>query len=226
MTRILVVDDEPTLVASIGFNLQKEGFEVLTAEDGKLALATFRESKPDLIILDLMLGEMNGLEVCRVLRGESAVPIIILSARASDVDKVLGLELGADDYMTKPFSMHELMARVRAHLRRKNTSAPREDDVLVAGPLTIDFARREVIKGEGKIDLKPKEFDLLAYLMKNRARVLTRPQIMQAVWGYDGFDTTRTVDVHVGRLRSKIEDSPEHPRLILTMRGYGYSFAG
>jgi DNA-binding response OmpR family regulator len=222
----LVVDDEPTLVASIRFNLEKEGYEALVAEDGQQALAAFRESAPDVIILDLMLGEMSGLEVCRVIRSESNVPIIILSARTTDVDKVVGLELGADDYMTKPFSMHELLARVRAQLRRRVVSTRRENDVVKVGPLRLDSARREAAKGGVAIDLKPKEFDLLAYLMKNKGRVLTRAQIMQAVWGYDGFDTTRTVDVHIGRLRGKLEDNPEHPRLILTMRGYGYCFAG
>jgi len=221
-----VVDDEPTLVASIRFNLEKEGYEALVAEDGQQALAAFRESAPDVIILDLMLGEMSGLEVCRVIRSESNVPIIILSARTTDVDKVVGLELGADDYMTKPFSMHELLARVRAQLRRRVVSTRRENDVVKVGPLRLDSARREAAKGGVAIDLKPKEFDLLAYLMKNKGRVLTRAQIMQAVWGYDGFDTTRTVDVHIGRLRGKLEDNPEHPRLILTMRGYGYCFAG
>ena len=221
-----MVDDEPTLVASIRFNLEKEGYEALVAEDGQQALAAFRESAPDVIILDLMLGEMSGLEVCRVIRSESNVPIIILSARTTDVDKVVGLELGADDYMTKPFSMHELLARVRAQLRRRVVSTRRENDVVKVGPLRLDSARREAAKGGVAIDLKPKEFDLLAYLMKNKGRVLTRAQIMQAVWGYDGFDTTRTVDVHIGRLRGKLEDNPEHPRLILTMRGYGYCFAG
>ncbi len=224
MTRILIVDDEPTLLATLRFNLQKEGYQVLSAEDGEQAIAIARDTKPDLVILDLMLGELSGFEVCRVLRSETAVPIIILSARGDETDRVVGLEIGADDYVTKPFSMKELVARVRARLRRKESRAA-EDETLTTASLAVDIARRAVTKNDKPIFLKPKEYDLLVYLMRNRGKVLSRAQIMQAVWHYDGFDETRTVDVHIGRLRSKIEETPDQPLLILTMRGWGYCFA-
>ena len=226
MSRILVVDDEPTLVATLRFNLEKEGFEVLSASDGEDAIALARQGAPDLIILDLMLRGLHGFEVCRVLRRETSAPIIMLTARSDEVDKIVGLELGADDYVTKPFSMKELVARVRARLRRMEEGGSMVDQTLAAGPLAVDMLRREAAKHGQPINLKPKEFDLLVYLMRNRGRVLTRGQLLQAVWHYDGFDQTRTVDVHVGRLRDKIEDSPAHPMWILTVRGSGYRFAG
>ena len=225
MPRILVVDDEATLVATLRFNLEKEAYTVLSASDGEQAVALARESDPDLVILDLMLPRMSGLEVCRILRAESNIPIIILSARDDETDRVVGLELGADDYITKPFSMKELIARVRTRLRRKEAPAA-VPETLVARSLTVDLPRRIVTRNGAAVDLKPKEFDLLVYFLQNRGRVLTRAQILQAVWHYDGFDTTRTIDVHVGRLRNRIEESPEDPKLILTVRGVGYRFSG
>jgi DNA-binding response OmpR family regulator len=222
--RILVVDDEPTLVATLRFNLEREGYEVLTASDGEEALRLARETRPDLVILDLMLERMHGFEVCRVLRRESRVPIIILTARADEVDRIVGLEIGADDYITKPFSVKELIARVRVRLRRW-AEAPAEQ-VLVSGDVKADVVRREVTKKEQAVVLRPKEFDLLVYLMEHRGRVIERSQLLQEVWGYNGFGQTRTVDVHIGRLRTKIEDDVDHPAHILTVRGKGYRFAG
>ena len=227
MNRILVVDDEPTLVATLTFNLEKEGYEVIAASDGGQALEAVRASFPDLVILDLMLGEMHGFEVCRTLRKESNIPILILTARTDEVDKIVGLEIGADDYMTKPFSMKELLARVRARLRRRDeppTSG--REQVLTAGPIRVDLLRREATRDGEPLPLKPKEFDLLVCLMQNRGRLLTRGQLLEAVWHYDGFDQTRTVDVHIGRLREKIEERPSNPGWIITVRGSGYRFAG
>jgi DNA-binding response OmpR family regulator len=227
MNRILVVDDEPTLVATLTFNLEKEGYEVVSASDGAEAVEVVRQSHPDLVILDLMLGEMHGFEVCRTLRKESNVPILILTARTDEVDKIVGLEIGADDYMTKPFSMKELLARVRARLRRRDElSAPEREQVLTAGPIRVDLLRREATRDGEPLVLKPKEFDLLVCLMQNRGRLLTRGQLLEAVWHYDGFDQTRTVDVHIGRLREKIEERPSNPGWIITVRGSGYRFAG
>jgi DNA-binding response OmpR family regulator len=226
MTRILVVDDEPTLVGTMKFNLEKEGYEVITATAGEQGLAAARESTPDLILLDLMLPGLHGFEVCRILRHEMSVPIIILTARSDEVDKIVGLELGADDYVTKPFSMKELLARVRARLRRPDEGEGRAEATLTAGNLKLDMARRELTREGRAVSLKPKELELLAYLMKNRGRVLTRGQLLQSVWHYDGFDQTRTVDVHIGRLRDKIEETPSNPSWIITVRGIGYRFAG
>ena len=224
MPKLLVVDDEPTLVATLRFNLEREGYEVLTAADGGEALKLAREHRPDLIILDLMLQRMHGFEVCRVLRKESRVPIIMLTARADEVDRIIGLEIGADDYVTKPFSVKELIARVRVRLRRW-AEAPAEQ-ILVSGDVKADIVRREVTKEGTPVPLRPKEFDLLVYLMEHRGRVIDRSQLLQDVWGYNGFGQTRTVDVHVGRLRDKIEDDVNRPSQILTVRGKGYRFAG
>jgi DNA-binding response OmpR family regulator len=226
MNRILVVDDEPTLVATLTFNLEKEGYEVIAASDGGQALEAVRTSFPDLVILDLMLGEMHGFEVCRTLRKESNIPILILTARTDEVDKIVGLEIGADDYMTKPFSMKELLARVRARLRRRDELPTAREQVLTAGPIRVDLLRREATRNGEPLPLKPKEFDLLVCLMQNRGRLLTRGQLLEAVWHYDGFDQTRTVDVHIGRLREKIEERPSNPGWIITVRGSGYRFAG
>ena len=179
---------------------------------------------PDLVILDLMLGNMHRFEVCRAIRKESDVPIVILTARTEEVDKVVDLELGADDYMTKPFSMKELLARVRARLRRRE-DAPGEQ-VLTAGSIRVDLLRREATRQGAPLSLKPKEFDLLVCLMRNKGRLLTRGQLLESVWHYDGFDQTRTVDVHIGRLREKIEERPSSPAWIITVRGSGYRFAG
>jgi DNA-binding response OmpR family regulator len=222
--KLLVVDDEPTLVATLKFNLEREGYEVLTAADGGEALKLAREHRPDLIILDLMLQRMHGFEVCRVLRKESRVPIIMLTARTDEVDRIIGLEIGADDYVTKPLSVKELIARVRVRLRRW-AEAPAEQ-ILVSGDVKADIVRREVTKMGTPVPLRPKEFDLLVYLMEHRGRVIDRSQLLQDVWGYNGFGQTRTVDVHVGRLRGKIEDDVNRPSQILTVRGKGYRFAG
>jgi DNA-binding response OmpR family regulator len=224
VAKVLVVDDEPTLVATLRFNLEREGYDVLTASDGEEALNLARHSHPDLVILDLMLQRMHGFEVCRVLRKESRVPIIMLTARTDEVDRVVGLEIGADDYVTKPFSVKELLARVRVRLRRW-AEAPSEQ-LLVSGDVRADVVRREVTKHGSALTLRPKEFDLLVYLMEHRGRVLGREQILQDVWGYSGFDQTRTVDVHIGRLREKIEDDVNRPLYIMTVRGKGYRFAG
>jgi len=197
---------------------------VLTAADGGEALKLAREHRPDLIILDLMLQRMHGFEVCRVLRKESRVPIIMLTARTDEVDRIIGLEIGADDYVTKPFSVKELIARVRVRLRRW-AEAPAEQ-ILVSGDVKADIVRREVTKEGTPVPLRPKEFDLLVYLMEHRGRVIDRSQLLQDVWGYNGFGQTRTVDVHVGRLRDKIEDDVNRPSQILTVRGKGYRFAG
>jgi DNA-binding response OmpR family regulator len=225
MPRILVVDDEATLLATVRFNLEREGFAVSTASAGEDGISLARRDGPDLIILDLMLPGMHGFEVCRVLRKETSVPIILLTARDEEVDKIVGLELGADDYITKPFSMKELVARVRARLRRVQETAGSGSQPLVAGPLKLDLARREATRAGAALHLKPKEFDLLAFLMRNRGRVLSRNQLLHAVWRYDGFDQTRTVDVHVGRLRDKIEDAQQFARIV-TVRGAGYRFEG
>jgi len=224
MARILVVDDEPTLVRTLKFSLEREGYDVLTASDGEQALSSARGGSPDLIILDLMLRGLDGFEVCRVLRRETSVPIIMLTARTEEADKIVGLELGADDYVTKPFSMKELVARVRARLRRPEPNGASQQ--LTAGALKVDLTRREVTRDGQIVGLKPKEFDLLVYLMRNRGRVLTRNQLLQAVWHYDGFDQTRTVDVHIGRLRDKLEVDRDVPVWILTVRGTGYRFTG
>jgi DNA-binding response OmpR family regulator len=225
MTSILVVDDEPTLLSTMHFNLSREGYDVLTARDGEEALSSARSALPDLIILDLMLPGMDGFELCRVLRKKTSVPILVLTAKSDEIDKVVALELGADDYITKPFSMKELIARVRARIRRTEES-PRPDpaEVLTAGDIVVDLNRREATRNGARLDLKRREFELLALLMRTRGRVLTREELLRSVWGYEPFGETRTVDVHIGRLRRKIEEDPDRPAHIVTVRGIGYSF--
>jgi DNA-binding response OmpR family regulator len=239
--KILVVDDESILVETIDYNLKQAGYQVITAADGASALEAARRETPDLIILDIMLPEMDGLEVCRQLRRESntaTTPIMMLTAKGDEIDKVVGLEIGADDYVTKPFGRRELLARVRALLRRaeypaaseehttQETSgeAPRPGRELVADPLRIDLAGRRVFSRGQELELQPKQFDLLVYLVRNRGTVLTRDQLLQNVWGYDYVGDTRTVDVHVRWLREKIEEDPANPQLIQTVRGVGYRF--
>jgi DNA-binding response OmpR family regulator len=219
---VLVVDDEPTLVATLRYNLEREGYKVVSASDGERAIAVARSERPDLMILDLMLPAVDGLEVCRILRREMTLPILMLTARAGEVDKVVGLEIGADDYVTKPFSTRELLARVRALLRRTNT-AP-EDEGFASGNLRVDMKRREVTRDGVPLDLKPKEMELLIYFMRNRGRAFTREQLLREVWGYDFYGDSRTVDVHVSWLRQKIEDLASKPTRILTVRGVGYRF--
>jgi DNA-binding response OmpR family regulator len=221
---VLLVDDEPTLVATLKYNLEREGYRVVTAGDGEQALIAARNERPELIILDLMLPVMDGLEVCRILRRESSQPILMLTARGEEVDKVVGLELGADDYVTKPFGMRELLARVRALLRR--TSAVEPDEGIVTGDLTFDLKRREVRRDGKVLELKPKEIDLLLYFARNRGRAFSREQLLREVWGYDFYGDSRTVDVHVSWLRQKIEAEPHRPSRLVTVRGVGYRFEG
>src|SRR3712207_3118077 len=230
MTRVLVVDDEPVLVDTIRYNLRREGYEVQVANDGNEALKLAQVASPDLVVLDLMLPGIDGLEVCRQLRRESTVPILMLTAKDDEVDKIVGLEVGADDYMTKPFSLHELVARVRAMLRRsrmqQSLGTPEAEQPVRSGDLEADSLQRRVqLRGE-PLQLKPKEFDLLIYLMQHRGRVLTRDQLLEKVWGYTFGGDTRTVDVHIRWLREKIEDDPGSPRRLETVRGVGYRFVG
>ena len=221
---VLVVDDEPTLVATLKYNLEREGYRVLTATDGAVALTVARAEHPDLVLLDLMLPVMDGLEVCRILRRETKLPILMLTAKGEEVDKVVGLELGADDYVTKPFGMRELLARVRAILRR--VDAPSDSETLTSGDQAIDLKRREVSRNGKALDLKPKELELLLFLLRNRGRAFTREQLLRDVWGYDFFGDSRTVDVHVRWLRQKIEIEPAKPVRLITVRGVGYRFEG
>ena len=223
---ILVVDDEPTLVATLKYNLERESFRVLEAADGEAALEAARTGRPDLIVLDLMLPGLSGLEVCRILRKETRVPIIMLTAKDAEVDKVVGLETGADDYVTKPFGMPELMARVRALLRRAEPGADDAPDVVESGDLRVDLARREVRRGGSLLRLKPKELDLLGFFMRRRRRAFSREELLNQVWGYEFADDTRTVDVHVRWLRQKIEPDPAQPSRLITVRGVGYRFEG
>ena len=226
MKKILVVDDEPTLVATLQYNLEREGFDVVTASDGEAGLSAARANRPDLILLDLLLPVMDGLEVCRILRREMTTPILMLTAKTEEIDKVVGLELGADDYVTKPFSMRELLARVRALLRRAETAPAGATEVLVAGELQVDLRRREASRGGQALPLKPKEFDLLAFFLRNRGRAFTRDQLLNQIWGYDFVGDTRTVDVHIRWLRQKTEDVPAKPSRLITVRGVGYRFDG
>jgi DNA-binding response OmpR family regulator len=224
--KIVVVDDEPTLLATLKYSLEQENFRVVTASDGEQALEVTRKESPDLVVLDLMLPGMSGIEVCRTLRKESSVPVLMLTARDSEVDKVVGLEIGADDYVTKPFGMPELLARVRALLRRAQPDANSAAALVESGDLKIDPARKEASRGTEKMALKPREFDLLLYLMRNPGRAFTREKLLNDIWGYDYAGDTRTVDVHVRWLRTKIEDMPEAPRRLVTVRGTGYRFEG
>ena len=231
---ILVVEDEPVLLEALEYNLTRQGYEVRTATDGLQALEIARDARPDLIVLDIMLPELDGFEVCRILRREMNVPILMLTARADEVDKVVGLEVGADDYMTKPFSMREFLARVKALLRRVRLireelaaeQGAQTAEQLVFGDLTIDLARREVRRDGEPLHLKPKEYELLAFLARYRGVVLSRNLILERVWGWDYSGGSRTVDVHVRWLREKIEPDPAHPTRIVTVRGIGYRFEG
>ena len=224
--RILVVEDEESLADSVRYNLEREGYTVSVAPDGRRALERFRTDPPALVILDLMLPEVSGLDVCRTIRTESDVPIIMVTAKDSEADKVAGLELGADDYVTKPFSMRELVSRVRANLRRTRPHAVPSpaDEVLEGGPVRMDVARHEVAVREDPISLPPKEFELLEAFLRRKGRLLTRDFLIEEVWGPDYFGDTRTLDVHVKRLRRKLEDDPHQPEHLLTVRGLGYKF--
>jgi DNA-binding response OmpR family regulator len=224
MKTVLVVEDEPTLVATLRYNLERDGHNVLTAVDGETGLVIARKQKPDLIVLDLMLPGMDGLQIVRVLRRETHVPVLMLTAKAGETDKVVGLELGADDYMTKPFSMRELLARVRVLLRRAELPATGEVDTIQLGPIEVDLRGRQVRRDGKQLALKPKEYELLVHLLKNRGRAFTREQLLDQVWGYEYAGDTRTVDVHVSWLRQKIEEVPAKPTRLVTVRGMGYRF--
>ena len=224
--RILVVEDEVSLADTVRYNLEREGYLVSLATDGRSALERFRAEPPALVILDLMLPEVSGLDLCRTIRSGSDVPIIIVTAKDSEADKVAGLELGADDYVTKPFSMRELVSRVRANLRRARSAVPAEAtaDVLSVGPVVMDIGRHEVaVRGE-TVPMPPKEFELLEAFLRRRGRLLTRDFLIEEIWGADYFGDTRTLDVHVKRLRRKLERDPHHPEHLLTVRGLGYKF--
>jgi two-component system response regulator RegX3 len=227
MSRILVVEDEETLAEAISFLLSKEGFEVEMAEDGPAAIAAFEKNGADLILLDLMLPGLSGTEVCRQIRAKSSVPIIMLTAKDSEIDKVVGLEIGADDYVTKPYSSRELIARIRAVLRRGETGdAASADGVLSVGPIRLDSDRHVISVNGEQVALPLKEFELLEFLMRNSGRVLTRMQLIDRVWGSDYVGDTKTLDVHIKRLRAKIEKDPANPELIQTVRGMGYKLEG
>ena len=231
-TSILVVEDDGTLRELLKYNLQKEGYCVLTAKDGGEALEQFAKNTPHLILLDIMLPVIDGTEVCRIIRGKSQVPIIMLTAKSEEIDKVVGLELGADDYVTKPFSIRELTARIKAVLRRSKAGKNAgelpgaRNELLKAGDLSIDLVKHIVIKMGDEVELNPKEFELLVLLMRNRGQVISREQILRKVWGYDFIGNDRTVDVHIRWIRQKLEADPQFPVYIVTVRGYGYKFAG
>ena len=227
MMKILVVDDEKLLVKGIRFNLEHEGYEVDECYDGAAAVAKAAETQYDLILLDLMMPEMDGLEACMHIRKTSDVPIIMLTAKGEDTDKLLGFEYGADDYITKPFNILELKARIKALLRRSGTPAPaRESALLCSGELTLDLERRTVKKNGEEIDLTVKEFDLMELLMRSPGKVYSREALLNTVWGYDYQGEERTVDVHIRRLREKLENDPANPVYIITKWGVGYYFKG
>ncbi|MCM3697353.1 response regulator transcription factor [Microbacterium oleivorans] len=225
MTRVLIVEDEPDLADPLAYLLRREGFEVEIAEDGGVALDAFTSRGADIVLLDLMLPGMPGTEVCRVIRQTSKVPIIMLTAKDSEVDIVVGLELGADDYITKPYSSRELLARMRAVLRRADTDELDVDDrIIQGGRVTLDIDRHTVSVDGKEISMPLKEFELLELLMRNAGRVLTRGQLIDRVWGSDYFGDTKTLDVHIKRIRSRIETNPSDPVMLLTVRGLGYRF--
>jgi DNA-binding response OmpR family regulator len=233
--KILVVEDEQTLQETLAYNLQRQGYEVEVAADGLAALEAARRIKPDLILLDIMLPGIDGFEVCRIIRQEMTTPVLMLTAREDEIDRVVGLEVGADDYLTKPFSMRELLARVKALLRRvrllreeysATQAAPAVTGLLTFGGLVIDTVRREVRLDKTTIAVKPKEYELLLFLAQHRGQVLSREFILERVWGWDYIGDSRTVDVHIRWLREKIEIDPANPERIITVRGAGYRFEG
>lgn len=230
MTKVVIVEDEETLARNLGEKLRSDGFNVVTSSDGEDGLDKIRSEHPDLIVLDIMLPRLDGLSICRIVRHDANtahIPIIMLTARGTEVDKIVGLESGADDYIVKPFSLGEFLARVRAVMRRTNTMGrPVPQDEMISNNLRLSLTGRRFFKEEDEIKLSNKEFDLLAELMRNRGAVLSRDLILTKVWGYDYFVDKRTVDVHVRWLREKIEDDPSNPRRIVTVRGVGYRFEG
>ena len=239
-SKVLVVEDEAVLLETLEYNLTRQEYQVYTAGDGLKALQVARAERPDLVLLDIMLPGMDGIEVCRILRREMNVPILMLTARADEIDRIVGLEVGADDYMTKPFSMRELLARVKALLRRvrlireelaaEGSEAQRAEalpaELLTFGDFTIDLSRREVLRNQTPLHVKPQEFALLLFLARHRGMVLSRDLILERVWGWDYGGGTRTVDVHVHWLRDKIEADPARPERIVTVRSIGYRFEG
>lgn len=224
--KILVVEDEPAMVAGLRDNFEFEGYEVITARDGAEGLQRALDESPDLVVLDVMMPRMSGLEVCRQLRAKRAsLPIIMLTARGQEVDKVVGLELGADDYVTKPFSIRELLARVKAVLRRTSV-VPKDQDQHSFGDIEVDLRRCRVVKSGHALDVSSKEFELLKYFICHAGETLSRHQLLEDVWGYEHYPTTRTVDTHLVRLRQKLEPNPEQPQYFLTVHGTGYRFVG
>jgi len=228
VAKILIVEDDRNLLDTLKYNLRKEGYNAVAAFDGAEALDVARREKPDLIILDIMLPKLSGFEVCRILRKEMTVPILMLTAKTEEVDKIVGLEIGADDYMTKPFSMRELLARLGAMLRRAEMAVQPlgGEKVLKIDGLEIDIARHRAFLRGTALELSPKEFDLLVFLAKNKGFVFSREQLLDKVWGYDYAGDTRTVDVHIRWLRQKIESEPAKPKLLMTVRGTGYKLGG
>jgi len=224
--RILIIEDEPGLAESVRYALDSEGFDVMVAAGGVTGLEMAKSARPDLVLLDLMLPELSGLDVCRQIRSSSDVPIIMLTAKDSEADKVSGLELGADDYMTKPFSMRELVARVRAHLRRASKTGllAGSNEVLRGGPIELDIDAHVTRVDGGDVELRPKEFELLESLMRRKNRLAARHTLIDEVWGPSYFGDTKTLDVHIKRLREKLEPDPSKPRHIVTVRGLGYKF--
>ena len=232
--KVLVIEDEPSLLETLSYNLTRQGYDVVAVADGRDGIAAARRVRPDLLILDLMLPGVDGIEVCRVLRQEMTIPILMLTAKADEIDKIVGLEVGADDYMTKPFSMRELMARVKAMLRRERLireelaeqGAPPPNQQHIFGNLVIDEARHEMRVNGSPRQLKPKEYELLLFLARQHGTVVSRDLILERVWGWDFDGGSRTVDVHIRWLREKIEDDPGNPVRIVTVRGIGYRFEG
>ncbi len=230
--KILIVEDELVLQETLAYNLKHQGYEVETASDGQTAIDKAKQTNPDLILLDIMLPDVDGFEVCRILRKDMSVPILMLTARDDEIDRVVGLEVGADDYLIKPFSMRELIARVKALLRRvrlmqnMNQDSESTHKVFHLDNLVIDETRHEVLINDKPLDLKPKEYDLLLYLARHRRHVLSREQILKEVWGWDFFGGSRTIDVHIRWLREKIEENPAEPKRIITIRSAGYRFEG
>ena len=224
MTRILIVEDEASFSEALAFLLTKEGFETAIAEDGRQAINMFNADGADLILLDLMIPEVSGVEVCRTIRTQSQVPIIMLTAKDAEIDKVVGLELGADDYVVKPYSSRELIARVKAVLRRGQSEdgSNQDQDLLEVGPIRLNIGKHQVFVSGNPVALPLKEFELLEFLMRNSGRVLTRSQLIDRVWGGDYYGDTKTLDVHIKRLRAKVEADPANPVLIQTIRGLGY----
>ena len=224
--KILVIEDEENILEAIKYSLTRESYEVYGATDGEKGLEMAQEIRPDLVVLDVMLPRMDGFEVCRILRRDMSMPVFMLSARAEEIDKVVGLEIGADDYITKPFSMRELVARIRNSLRRisadSTNNLPTDSETYTAGDLEVDVIAHIAKLNGTELNMKPREFELLSLLISNKRRAFTRDQILEHLWGYDYIGDVRTVDVHVRWLREKIEDDPAHPSKIITIRGVGY----